>query len=789
MHLPKTPISYFRGDPWTILEEGFDPAYQRVSESVFSVANEFMGVRGYFEEGYSGDHLLGSYFNHLYELMDIRHDQLFKGFVTEGAAMVNAVDWLYTRLWVDGEQLDLAKSAYSGFTRRLDMRAGVLTRDFVWQTGSGKHLRVTFTRFTDMQSTRVGCQRIVLEPLDFSGVVAVRAGLDFNTHYEIGAGWDQTGEAKRPGGIINFWRCHRKGAIDDGWAIQAETMRSGHQLFSSFFLRTDEPTETSVVEDVKFIGVDLTLNVKQGLKTKVDRIAVSHWERTPDVDMVWGRGLELKSRFARATFDGLMAEHVAFWQRAWETLDIDIDGDDAVLQGLRFSSFQTYQSYHGEDSDLNALCKGMTGEVYFGWTFWDSEIYTHRLMMFVDPAVAKNLLLYRYHRLSKAMERARQLDCEGARFPFATITGTEDSGTWQHVDIEIHSDLAVAYAIWHHDVILQDKEFLHREGIEMLLQICRYLASVGGWSPTRGDFGFYGVMGPDEFHMMVNHNCYTNVLGKKAFEFTLAVLDEMQADAPDLYREALAKTNLAPAEPRRWSEMAEKMRIPRDEQTGVFEQHAGYFDLPHVDLAQLPVEQIPIYKNWAYVKIFRHDMVKQPDVLNLMYFFSQDYSLEEKRANYEFYEARTIHESSLSPSLHAILAVELGKLDDAYRFFSYGARMDLDNYNRNTEQGLHVTSAAGVWASMIFGYGGLRTDGDLLILTPALPAQWRSYRFRLRYRGALIEVRVNADEVHIQALNGGPVTIRLYGSECAVGTQGLSVAQRQPGRTVDQAIA
>jgi maltose phosphorylase len=789
MHLPKTPLSYFQGDPWTIVEEGFDPAHQRVSESVFSVANEFMGVRGYFEEGYSGDHLLGSYFNHLYELMDIHHDQIFKGFVTKGAAMVNAVDWLYTRLWVDGEQLDLAKSAYSGFTRRLDMRAGVLTRDFVWQTDSGKHLRVTFTRFTDMQSTRVGCQRIVLEPLDFSGVVEVRAGLDFNTHYEIGAGWDQTGGKKRPGGIINYWRCHRKGVVDAGWAIQAETLRSGHQLFSSFFLRTDEPIETSVVEDVKFIGVDFTVNVKQGFKARVDRIVVCHWARTPDVDTVWQRGLELTQRYARATFDGLMAEHVAFWQRAWDTLDIDIDGDDAVLQGLRFSSFQTYQSYHGEDCDLNALCKGMTGEVYFGWTFWDSEIYSHRLMMFVDPAVAKNLLLYRYHRLGQAMERARQLDCEGARFPFATITGTEDSGTWQHVDIEIHSDLAVAYAIWHQDVILQDKEFLYREGIEMLLQICRYLASAGGWSPTKGDFGFYGVMGPDEFHMMVNHNCYTNVLGKKTFEFTLAVLDEMRTGAPELYREALAKTNLAPAEPGRWAEMAEKMRIPRDERTGILEQHAGYFDLPHVDLEHLPADQIPIYKNWAYVKIFRHDMVKQPDVLNLMYFFSQDYSPEEKRANYEFYEARTIHESSLSPSLHAILAVELGKLDDAYEFFSYGARMDLDNYNRNTEQGLHVTSAAGVWASMIFGYGGLRTDGDLLILAPALPAQWRSYRFRVRYRDALVEVRVNADEVRIQTLNGGPVTIRLYGSECKIGPQGLSVAQRQPGRTVDQAIA
>jgi maltose phosphorylase len=790
MHLPKTPISYFRGDPWTIVEDGFDPAYQRVSESVFSVANEFMGVRGYFEEGYSGDHLLGSYFNHLYEIMDIHHDQVFKGFVTKGAAMVNAVDWLYTRLWVDGEQLDLAKSAYSAFKRRLDMRAGVLTREFVWQTASGKHLKVGFTRFTDMKSTRVGCQRIVVEPLDFSGSVEVRAGLDFNTNYEIGSGWDQTGDEARPGqdGVINFWKCRQKGEAEGGWAVQAETLRSGHQLFSGFFLRTDESIVPVAVEQAKFIGVDFTLDLKQGVPATVDRIVVNDWARTPAADSVWESGRESMRRYAGATFDSLLAEHTAFWQRTWDVLDVDIDGDPAVLQGLRFSSFQTYQSYHGEDADLNALCKGMTGEVYFGWAFWDSEIYTHRLMMFVNPDVARNLLLYRYHRLGQAMERARQLDCEGARFPFATITGTEDSGTWQHVDIEIHSDLAVAYAIWHHDMILRDKEFLYREGIEMLLQISRYLASVGGWSPSNGDFGFYGVMGPDEFHMMVNHNCYTNVLGKKTFEFTLAVLDEMRADVPDLYRDAIAKTNLAPDEPDRWAEMAEKMRIPRDEETGVFEQHAGYFDLPHVDLEHFPADQIPIYKNWAYVKIFRYNMVKQPDVLNLMYFFSQDYTLEEKRANYEFYEARTIHESSLSPSLHAILAVELGKLEDAYTFFAYGARMDLDNYNRNTDQGLHVTSAAGVWASMIFGYGGMRTDGDVLMLAPTMPRQWRSYRFRVRYRGALVEVRVDADEVHVRALDGGPVTVRLYGSDCEVDSLGVAVAQRQPGEPIGAGV-
>jgi maltose phosphorylase len=228
--------------------------------------------------------------------------------------------------------------------------------------------------------------------------------------------------------------------------------------------------------------------------------------------------------------------------------------------------------------------------------------------------------------------------------------------------------------------------------------------------------------------------------------------------------------------------MAENMRIPRDERTGVLEQHAGYFDLPHVDLEHFPADQIPIYKNWAYVKIFRFDMVKQPDALNLMYFFSQDYTLEEKLVNYEFYEARTIHESSLSPSLHSILALEVGKLEDAYTLFSYGARMDLDNYNRNTEQGLHVTSAAGVWASMVFGYGGMRTDGDVLILQPALPRQWRSYRFRVRYRGALLEVRVDAEKVHLQVIEGAaPVTVRVYGHDLEIEARGIAVEQRQPG--------
>jgi maltose phosphorylase len=772
----KTSIKYYQGDPWTIVETGFDPVFQRVSESVFSVANEFMGVRGYFEEGYSGDHLLGSYFNHLFEMMDIRHDQLFKGFITQGAAMINTVDWLYTRLWVDGEQLDLAKSKFSGFIRKLDMHQGLLTREFVWETTSGKQLKVTFLRFTDMKSTHIGCQRILVEPLNFSGEVQFRSGLEFNTHYEIGAGWDQTGEGgfQQDGQVINFWKCERKSAIDDGWAIQAKTLRSDHQLFSGFRLHSNQALKYILVEDEKFIGVDFVLEVQEGVTASVEKVVVNEWKKTTDVDEVWSSGLVLFREYKDVSYDSALMEHTAFWEKVWDVLDIDIEGDPEVLQGLRFSDFQTYQSYHGENENLNALCKGLTGEVYFGWVFWDSEIYSHRLMMFVDPDVAKKLLLYRYNRLPQAMERAKELDCEGARFPFATITGAEDSGTWQHVDLEIHADMAIAYAIWHQDKIYPDKPFLYREGIEMLIQISRFLASAGGWSPLHGDFGFYGVMGPDEFHMMVNHNCYTNVMGKKTFEFTLTVLEEMQREAPEQYRQVIAKTNLRKDEPDQWKKMAERMRIPKDEQSGIYEQHAGYFDLPHVDLQQFPVEQIPVYKNWAYVKIFRHNMVKQPDLLNLMYFYSQDYTMEEKLANYEYYEARTIHESSLSPSMHAILAAELGKMEEAYDFFAYGARLDLDNYNRNTEQGLHVTSAAGVWASMIFGFGGMRTDGDVLIFNPTIPDKWKSYRFRVWYQGAKIEVNVNQDKAEFAVISGPAVPVCIFGKHRVLSSEGIS---------------
>jgi len=782
MHLFKTSEKYFKVDPWLIVEDGFDPRKQRLSESIFSLANEFMCVRGYFEEGYSGDHLLGSYFSQLYEMLDVKYPQVFKGFITEAAAMITAVDWLYTRITIDGETLDLATAEFSDFRRTLDMREAILTREFIWTTRGGKRLKLKFIRFTDIHTTALGCQRIVFEPLDFSGEVKVVSGLDFNTIYELAAGWDQTqgsgasvgASEELSGAQTNFWVPELSERSGDICAIQARTQKSGCRLFSSFRVTANQGIAPELVQRDKFIGVEATLKLARGQATVFDKMAINHWEQTEEGERVWADGLSLAKRLSGVGFDQALAEHRRDWKRFWDRMDIEIDGDPELQQGLRYSLFAMYINYHGESERRNVLCK-LGGEVYSGVNFWDTEIYCHRMYMFLDPKIARKLLMYRYHYLPRAIENARRVDLEGARYPFSTITGHEDSGTWQHVDLEIHQNLAIYYAIWHYDRVCKDKEFLYREGIEMLLQMSRCMASWGGWSPKKGDFGFYGVMGPDEFHMMVNNNCYTNYLGKKMFEYTLEVLAEMETAAPARLKDVTAKVQLRPEEPKNWKLMAEKMRILKDEETGIYEQHDGYFDLPHVDVKSIPMSEVPIYKHWAYIRLFRMNMLKQPDFLNLPYFFSRDFTMEEKRKNYEFYEARTSHESSLSPSLHSILAAELGKSQEAYDFLAYAARLDLDNYNRNTEQGIHSSSAAGVWAGMVSGFGGLRTDAETLVFNPSIPAQWKAYRFKIFYAGSLLSVEVSGGKARFKVLEGGEVTASVYGEVNQITRAGLEL--------------
>lgn len=765
--MAKVADRYIGLDPWTIAEEGWDGARSLVSESIFSLGNEYMGVRGYFEEGYSGESLIGSYFNGVYEEA-ATEGSAYKGIVDKTHFMVNAADWLYLRVRCGGESLDLERSRVGRYRRVLDLRAGTLRREFDWLLEEGRAIRVRFLRFLDMTSVERGYQRVSFEPLGFSGRLELRIAIDCNTIHQ--------------GRRRCLWKGLRtaasvEGAASGRAAVMAETETTGQRLFSGFSWSCRGATRSSGFEAERMAGFDIELELRDGEESFVEKSVFNLIDKEPEASApaLWERGMAGVAPGASPDFAAALAAQAEYWRSFWERFDIRIEGDELNQQGIRFCIFQMQQTYHGRDSGDNIGAKGLTGEAYNGHAFWDTETYCLPFYLFTKPEAAKSLLEFRYTTLPRARERARMLDCAGACYPVATLNGEEACNLWQHASLQFQPSTAVAYGIAHYAKVSGDLDFLYGHGAEMLVEICRFLASRGSWNQKGDGFGLYAVMGPDEFHMMVNNDVYTNFMAKKSFEYAVSTIAAMRKDRPASYAELSARTALREGELELFARCAERMIILYDERTKLYEQHEGYYGLPHLDVDSIPIEDFPLYHHWSYDRIYRTDMIKQPAVLMLMFLYGNDFELACKKANYEYYEPRCIHESSLSPSVHSILAAELGKGEEAASFFGFATRMDLDNYNRNSGEGLHTTSIAAAWVNIVYGFGGLRSDGELLSFAPTLPAPWKGYSFSLVYRGARIGLSVSAEAVEMKILEGpAGLEIELYGERRVLGEAGLS---------------
>jgi len=735
--MPKEAYRYYKQDPWTIIEQGYDKNRNQVSESIFSLANEYMGIRGVIEEGVSAETLIGSYFNGVYETGVDEGAPNYKGIVKDTHFMVNAVNWLYTRLTADGEPLDIAKSTISDFRRTLDMRKGVLKRSLDWTTKNGKTISVTFTRFLSMTDVHHGYQRIELTadtPVD----IVLSTGLDFSIKHF---------------GKENHWRTTDKKVGKREAHIQSLTKTTGLPLLSAYAYTLNVEHKSTPVDAAQFTGHELSFKLEENKKATFTK-QVTNDARKKKTDTEKHLEEALKIFGAQPDYDTALDKQSSYWDTVWQTTDIEIGGDPENQQGIRFCIFQLQQTYQGVDKHNNIGAKGLTGEAYSGHAFWDTETYCLPFFLLNNRTAARNLLMFRYNTLEPAKKRARDLDCGGACYPVATLNGHEASTLWQHSNLQFQPSTAVAYAIWHYVKLTDDHDFLYEYGLEMLTEISRFLLSRGDYNQTGDKFGYYGVMGPDEFQMMVHHNAYTNYMAKETFRYTLEVTE----NAPRHKQDALLKED----EQKAIRKAIEHMHIPKDEATGLYEQHEGFFDLPHIDIDTIPKEDFPLYHNWSYDRIYRNDMIKQPDVLMFMFLYNQAFTLEEKRANYEYYEPRTIHESSLSPSIHSIFALELDRMDEALEFFSFATRMDLDDYNRNANEGLHTTSIAAAWMNIVYGFGGVRTDGDILKLDPKLPDIWQYYTFRIQYEGRTLEVLVEREKTIIHN-DGAPLTINIKG--------------------------
>lgn len=738
---------YFSVDPWRIIERGFDPSYSRVSESVFSLANETMGVRGCFDEGGSVDSLRGAYVNGVYEMEQLPRS--YRGIIDKSHFMIPCAEWLMSRITLDGETLDLGRVQFADFTRQLDMRTGTLTRSLVWTTATGKVLRVQFLRFVDMVHRERAYQRISLQALNFSGQVELASGLSFHVMHE--------------GRRLCPWQKPRTLARGRRMQLQARTEHSGQEVFAGALV--DVPATLTAGTGEMDASLSACVSLQQGVEIRMDKRVVILFDGT-EGDALWQSGTAALDASETVSLEEALQAQQAFWDGWWRTSDILIepaDGADpaavaAEQQGIRFCSFQLAQTYNGGSMRHNIGAKGLTGEAYNGHAFWDTEACCLPFYLFTNPSAARDLLLFRYNTLPMALERAKMLDCQGACYPIATLNGDEACALWQHASLQLQPSTAVAYGIWHYVHLTGDEDFLWHCGAEMLLQVARFMASRVEVGSATGKCGFFGVMGPDEFHLMVNNNAYTNYMGMRTLAYAAQVLARMQQEQPAAYARLAEKTGLTAGETDRWQHIARNMFIPQDE-TGLIEQHDGYFDLPHTDIGAIPVSDFPLYEHWAYDRIYRSDMIKQPDVLMLLYLYNSSFTKKEKQVNYDFYEPRTIHESSLSPAIHSILAAELDNMGEAVRFFGYATRLDLDNYNRNTREGLHITSIAMAWANIVYGFAGLRSDGPLLAFAPRLPERWKCLCFSIKYRGRIIRICMEPDSSSFSLAQGEPLPV------------------------------
>jgi maltose phosphorylase len=751
---------YIKHDEWRIIEEGFTPEYNRISESIFSIGNGQIGQRANFEEKYSGDSLQGSYVAGVYYPDKTRVGWWKIGYPEYFAKVLNAANWIGIYVSFDGEELDLAECEIEEFRRVLNMQEGYLERTFVAKMVSGRRVKVEAKRFCSIVDDEVGAIRYAITPLDFSGTLTVEPVVDADVINE-----DSNYDEK-------FWVEVEKKVKRRSAYVTAETKKTQFHVCTGMkfnIFQDGEEVEFNSYrnERVKFASCTVDLECKEGQETVVYKYAANLSSMNHAKEDLMRNCKKVVKRAFDKGFDKLLEEQAKAWASKWEEADIVIEGDVAAQQGIRFNIFQLYQTYTGEDERLNIGPKGFTGEKYGGSTYWDTEAYCLPFYLATaDEHVARNLLIYRYKHLQKAIENAEKLGfTDGAAlYPMVTMNGEESHNEWEITFEEIHRNGAIAYAIYDYIRYTGQEAYMIDYGLEVLIGIARFWAQRVHFSQEKERFVMHGVTGPNEYENNVNNNWYTNYIAVWCLKYTLEAIEYVKDKAPAKYEALEEKLKFYEhTETNRWKDIIEKLYMPEDEERGIFVQHECFLDKELLTVRDLPEEQRPINQNWSWDRILRSVFIKQADVLQGLYFFEDQFDEETLERNFDFYEPRTVHESSLSPCVHAILAAKLGKEEKAYEMYLRTARLDLDDYNNDTEDGCHITSMAGTWMAFVKGFGGMRVYDDLLQFNPMIPEKWQSYAFKIRYRGSILQLQVAQDQIQISNLSKKDVEFRIHG--------------------------
>jgi maltose phosphorylase len=760
--------NYITHDEWNIVENGFHEAHNEITESLMSLGNGRMGQRGNFEETFTGKTLPGNYVAGVYFPDKTRVGWWKNGYPNYFAKVLNACNWIGIDIKIGEEVLDLNTCLVEDFRRVLNMKEGVLERVATAVLPSGKKVRITSKRFCSMVDDQAGAIRYSVTPLNFSDHFTITPYLD-GTISNRDSNYDET-----------FWNeIHRETSFSEGYLVM-ETKENpyGVELFQvatgmAFDIRINDlktDYQSLPVRREKYVAGTVNIEVSEGKELVVYKYGVNLSSANYPTNTILESAKSYLGNVYKKGFEKLLEEHIEAWADKWERNDITIAGDVAAQQGIRFNIFHLGQTYTGQDERLNIGPKGFTGEKYGGSTYWDTEAYCIPFYLATaDSKVARNLLVYRHKHLQKAIENAEKLGFTNgaALYPMVTMNGEECHNEWEITFEEIHRNGAIAYAIWDYVRYTGDESYLEQYGLEVLIGIARFWKQRVNWSADKGKYVMLGVTGPNEYENNVNNNWYTNYIARWTLQYTLDVIGKLWTTNSPRLNEIILATNFnLNGEMADWKHVVDHMYFPYDEAKRVYLQQQGFLDKELLTVSDI-ADHRPINQKWSWDRILRSCFIKQADVLQGLYLFEDDFTADDIQRNFEFYEPMTVHESSLSPCVHAILAAKLGLKEKAYEMYVRTARLDLDDYNNDTEDGLHITSMAGTWMSVVKGFAGQRVKDGFLHLNPYLPAEWESYSFRIGFQDALLHVEVNRDSVLIQNMSDTDLTIyvldeRLY---------------------------
>jgi maltose phosphorylase len=725
----------------------------RLAESLTSTGNGYMGMRGNFEETYSGDSHKGSYIAGVWFPDKTKVGWWKNGYPEYFGKVINSLNYIGIRVFLDKEELDLAVDQVRDFYHELDMYNGVLKRQFVVIKGQ-KETKIEVERFLSIDRKEICAISYKATPLNYAGEVTFVPYLDGNVKNED-SNYEET-----------FWLEIEQGVKElNGYLVTKTKANPFHTpqftVAASMRVELAKQAEVEFAERGMYVENTVRYQANEGETVGIHKfIAVTSSRDYAEGD-VRSKSEAFVSEAAEIGYEQLKQAHEAKWHARWDISDVEIAGDDEAQQGIRFNLFQLYSTYYGEDSRLNIGPKGFTGEKYGGATYWDTEAYAVPLYLSVaDKEVTRNLLLYRHNQLEGAYHNARQQGLQGALYPMVTFTGVECHNEWEITFEEIHRNAAMVYAIYNYVNYTDDKAYLGEYGIDVLVGIARFWADRVHFSKRKQQYMMHGVTGPNEYENNVNNNWYTNLMAKWCLNYTLQVIAELRESG------ATAKLDLlkvSDEESNKWSSIVDQMYLPYDEELQVFVQHDTFLDKDLMPVSELKPEHRPLNQKWSWDRILRSCFIKQADVLQGIYFLNDQFSMDEKRRNFEFYEPMTVHESSLSPCIHSILAAEIGMEEKAVEMYKRTARLDLDNYNNDTEDGLHITSMTGSWLSIVQGFAGMRTSGGVLSFNPLLPKDWDKYSFKINYRDRLLQVTVDETNTSIELLKGESLSLQLMG--------------------------